>query len=81
VEEFKALVEKAHKKDIRILIDVVINHTGPVTTIDPICPEEWVYRGPSCTYQDQSTAVFCTLTSNLPDIKTEGTEEVNCQRL
>jgi len=76
MEEFKLLVEKAHQKDIRILLDVVINHTGPVTNIDPIWPEEWVRTGPDCSYQDQSTAVTCTLTNNLPDIKTERTQEV-----
>jgi alpha-amylase len=57
-------------------MDVVINHTGPVTEQDPLWPEEWVRTGPSCTYQDQSTAVTCTLTNNLPDIKTESTKEV-----
>ena len=77
MEEFKTLVEKAHEKDIRILLDVVINHTGPVTDQDPVWPEEWVRTGPGCTYQDQATAVTCTLTNNLPDIKTESTEEVD----
>lgn len=77
MEEFKTLVEKAHNKDIRILLDVVINHTGPVTEQDPVWPEEWVRTGPGCTYQDQATAVTCTLTNNLPDIKTESTEEVD----
>ena len=77
MEEFKTLVEKAHEKDIRILLDVVINHTGPVTDQDPVWPEEWVRTGPGCSYQDQATAVTCTLTNNLPDIKTESTEEVD----
>jgi alpha-amylase len=77
MEEFKTLVEKAHEKDIRILLDVVINHTGPVTDQDPVWPEEWIRTGPGCSYQDQATAVTCTLTSNLPDIKTESTEEVD----
>lgn len=77
MEEFKTLVEKAHEKDIRILLDVVINHTGPVTEQDPVWPEEWVRTGPGCTYQNQTTAVTCTLTNNLPDIRTESTEEVD----
>ncbi|WP_213522732.1 alpha-amylase family glycosyl hydrolase [Nonlabens sp.] len=76
LEEFKKLVDIAHKNHIRILLDVVINHTGPVTEQDPLWPEEWVRTGPSCTYQDQSTAVTCTLTNNLPDIKTESSQEV-----
>lgn len=76
MEEFQTLVEKAHDKNIRILLDVVINHTGPVTDLDPVWPTEWVRTGPGCTYQDQETAVTCTLTNNLPDIKTESKEEV-----
>ncbi|WP_405369354.1 alpha-amylase family glycosyl hydrolase [Nonlabens sp. Asnod2-A12] len=76
LEEFKTLVKKAHDNDIRILLDVVINHTGPVTKKDPLWPEEWVRTGPSCTYKDQETAVTCTLTNNLPDIRTDSKEEV-----
>ncbi|GAK76111.1 periplasmic alpha-amylase [Nonlabens ulvanivorans] len=74
--EFESLVQKAHDKNIRILLDVVINHTGPVTDMDPVWPADWVRTGPSCTYQDQETAVSCTLTDNLPDIRTDSKEEV-----
>ncbi|WP_339685533.1 alpha-amylase family glycosyl hydrolase [uncultured Nonlabens sp.] len=81
LEEFKKLVDTAHKNHIRILMDVVINHTGPVTEQDPLWPEEWVRTGPSCTYQDQSTAVSCTLTNNLPDIKTESAQEVDLPQI
>lgn len=75
-KEFQQLVDKAHEKNIRILLDVVLNHTGPVTPQDPLWPESWVRTEPSCTYQDQQTAVACTLTNNLPDIRTESTEIV-----
>jgi alpha-amylase len=81
LEEFKELVDTAHKNHIRILMDVVINHTGPVTEQDPLWPEDWVRTGPSCTYQDQTTAVTCTLTNNLPDIKTESTQEVDLPQI
>ncbi len=76
MEEFKELVTVAHKNDIRILLDVVLNHTGPVTGQDPQWPDSWVRTGPTCTYQDQETAVSCTLTDNLPDIRTDSREEV-----
>ncbi|BAO55961.1 alpha-amylase family glycosyl hydrolase [Nonlabens marinus] len=76
LEEFKELVQAAHRKDIRILLDVVINHTGPVTATDPLWPEDWVRTGPTCTYRDQETAMTCTLTSNLPDIRTDSNIEV-----
>jgi alpha-amylase len=76
MDEFKLMVKKAHQKNIRILLDVVINHTGPVTDIDPLWPDDWVRTQPVCSYQDQSTAVSCTLTDNLPDIKTDSETQV-----
>ncbi|WP_124981339.1 alpha-amylase family glycosyl hydrolase [Nonlabens xiamenensis] len=77
IEEYQEMVDKAHAQGIRVLMDVVLNHTGPVTDQDPQWPEEWVRTGPVCTYQDQSTAVTCTLTNNLPDIRTESSEPVD----
>jgi len=75
-DEFKTLVRTAHDKGIRILLDVVINHTGPVTESDSQWPESWVRTEPTCSYQNQETAVTCTLTDNLPDIRTDSNEEV-----
>lgn len=75
-EDLKKLVEVAHKNGIRILMDVVINHTGPVTDKDPVWSDDWVRTAPQCSYKDYETAVKCTLVENLPDIKTESDEEV-----
>jgi alpha-amylase len=76
LEDFKELVQAAHDQEIRVLLDVVINHTGPVTELDEQWPNDWVITGPACTYQDQQTAVTCTLTNNLPDIRTDSEVEV-----
>ncbi|MDX5585313.1 MAG: alpha-amylase family glycosyl hydrolase [Aureibaculum sp.] len=76
MEDLSELVETAHKNGIRIVLDAVINHIGPVTTEDEVWPEKWVRTGPPCKYDSYETAVTCTLVENLPDIKTESNEEV-----
>jgi alpha-amylase len=75
-QDLKELMKVAHKNNIRVLMDVIINHTGPVTWKDPVWPSEWVRTEPQCTYQSYESTVFCTLVKNLPDIRTDQTKEV-----
>lgn len=74
--ELERLVKTAHENGIRILMDVVLNHTGPVTDQDPIWPEKWVRRGPTCEFNSYENTTVCNLVANLPDIKTESDETV-----
>lgn len=76
MEEFKQLVQTAHARGIRVVMDAVVNHTGPVTDEDSKWPDEWVRTTPQCTYTDMATTIPCTLVANLPDIRTESDEPV-----
>ncbi|MEN8886564.1 MAG: alpha-amylase family glycosyl hydrolase [Winogradskyella sp.] len=75
-EDLHNLVSAAHAKGIRIVLDAVINHTGPVTDSDTVWPEEWVRTDKQCTYDTYDNTVSCTLVKNLPDIKTESNNNV-----
>ncbi len=75
-KDLKELVEKAHQKGIRIVLDGVINHTGPVTKFDSVWPNNWVRTEPQCNYQTYETTTACTLVKNLPDVLTESNKNV-----
>jgi len=76
-QDLKEMMKIAHENNIRVLMDVIINHTGPVTEKDPVWPSEWVRTKPQCKYRDYESTVFCTLVKNLPDIRTDQTKEVD----
>ncbi|WP_430682173.1 alpha-amylase family glycosyl hydrolase [Maribacter halichondriae] len=74
-KDLENLVKTAHKNGIRILMDVVVNHTGPETDIDPLWPDEWVRSTARCDFTNYENNTSCTLV-NLPDILTESNEPV-----
>ena len=61
-EEFKTLINEAHKKGIRIMVDIVVNHAGYDTNFeDMIRSGDDIVSG-----SDQKDSL-----SNLPDFRTE----------
>ena len=79
-DDLRAVVEAAHERGIRVLMDAIINHTGPVTPEDPVWPDDWVRTTPKCEFDDYTTTVSCTLVDNLPDILTASDEDVELPR-
>jgi len=69
--DVKQLIETAHKHDIKVLIDVILNHTGPTTKTDWEWPSDWVRKQPLCDWNSFEQNTKCALAVSLNDIKTE----------
>ena len=71
--QMQEMIDAAHDKGIRVLADVILNHTGPATKKDPAWPSDWIRTRPLCNWSIHNfeNTVECALAPSLTDIKTE----------
>ena len=56
-QDYAEFVETAHKHGIRVIMDVIVNHTGPVTPLDEKWPDSWVRTEPTCKYDNAPNTI------------------------
>lgn len=71
------MVAAAHRRGLRVIVDVIANHAGPQTDVDLRWPADWVRPGPPCDYKSYAGTVSCELTFTLQDMRTESTQPVD----
>lgn len=77
-KDFGDFVAAAHRRGIRVIFDVIINHAGPVTDQgDPRWPSDWVRGSIPCTHKSFASATSCELSFTLQDVLTENETNVS----
>lgn len=74
--DLKKMITTAHEHGIKILLDVVLNHTGPQTKEDWAWSSDWVRTQPICDWSSFAQNSRCALATSLTDIKTESEQTV-----
>ncbi|MDO6425860.1 alpha-amylase family glycosyl hydrolase [Thalassotalea sp. 1_MG-2023] len=74
--EMKTMIATAHAHGIRVLADVIINHTGPMTNVDSAWPAGWIRTEPVCQWHNYKNNVHCAVATSIPDIRTDSEKPV-----
>ncbi|MBV1908484.1 MAG: hypothetical protein KUG78_04130 [Kangiellaceae bacterium] len=69
--DLRNMIQTAHEHGIRVLADVIINHTGPKTNVDGPWPSDWIRTQPTCQWHSYQENVKCALATSITDIRTE----------
>lgn len=69
--DMKEMIATAHQHGIKVLADIIINHTGPKTPVDVAWPDSWIRTTPICQWGSYEENVNCAIAPSLTDIKTE----------
>lgn len=75
IEDFKTLVEEAHKLDIKVILDFVVNHVGPnhEWLSDPT-KKEWFHENKSISNWNNQLEVETGWLYDLPDLDQDNPE-------
>ncbi|MGI1806297.1 alpha-amylase family glycosyl hydrolase [Exiguobacterium sp. TDN 0502] len=75
-EEFKRLVQEAHDRDIKVVLDLVVNHLGPNHPMVKEKPE-WFHKNQPIMNWNNPSEVENNWLFDLPDFNTENPEVVD----
>ncbi|MDH4029857.1 MAG: alpha-amylase family glycosyl hydrolase, partial [Chromatiales bacterium] len=71
-QELNALVQTAHDNDLKIIIDIVLNHTGEGAALVSSEPDWFREGAPACG--NPAVDYVCEIAGNLPDLRQENEE-------
>lgn len=75
IEEFKTLVKEAHRRDIKVILDFVVNHVGPGHVwLQDSSKEEWFHEKKPITNWNDQEEVEKGWLYDLPDLNQDNPE-------
>lgn len=75
MEEFKTLVEEAHKRDIKVILDFVVNHVGPNHEwLNDPSKKEWFHENKGISNWNDQQEVETGWLYDLPDLNQDNPE-------